>query len=168
MAIIAAGLAAACAPIAVTTYTERGVDVTAYRTFAWEPASADVPGDPRLDNNEIFHDYLRGAIDRQLVSRGYEPTTLQPDVYVHYHASARQKVHVDDSQRTTGPCVGCSVEIYDEGTLVVDLTNARTGALVWRGVAESGLPDTVNRQPDMEKTIERVVDRVFARLPRRS
>jgi hypothetical protein len=58
--------------------------------------------------------------------------------------------------------------VYDEGTLLVDLTDARTGALVWRGVAQSGLAGVVNDQARMEETIERVVDRIFARLPRRS
>jgi hypothetical protein len=60
------------------------------------------------------------------------------------------------------------VEVYDEGTLLVDLRNARTGALVWRGTAESGLAGVVNRQRDMEKIIERVVGQIFATLPRRS
>ena len=168
LAIVAAGLAVACAPITVTSYTEPDVDTAAYRTFAWQPSGTEVPGDPRLDNNGVFHEHLRSAIEGQLVSHGYEPTTLQPDVYVHYHASARQKVYVNDEQATATSCADCTIEVYNQGTLLIDLTNARTGALVWRGVAESGLPDTVNRQADMEKTIGRVVERVFARLPRRS
>jgi hypothetical protein len=159
---------AACAPITVTSFTERGVDLTSYRTFAWERTDTGVPGDPRLDNNDILHDYLRAAIDRQLIGHGYEPTTLQPDVYVHYHAGARQKVYAGDKEWTTGRCDDCTVEVYDEGTLLVDLTNARTGALVWRGTAESGLAGVVNRQRDMEKIIERVVGQIFATLPRRS
>jgi hypothetical protein len=176
-AVLAAALAAAhCAPVSVTTYTARGIDVAASRTYAWERVDPAVPGDPRLDSNTLFHDYLRDAIDRQLVSRGYEPTTLQPDVYVHYHVSSRQKVYasgerrtdVSGEGRTATPCRDCSAEVYDEGTLLVDLTDARTGALVWRGVAESGLAAAVNNQHRLEETIERVVGRLFGKLPRRS
>ena len=177
-AVLAAALTAAqCAPISVTTYSERGIDVAASRTYAWERVDPAVPGDPRLDSNTVFHDYLRDAIDRQLVSRGYEPTTLQPDVYVHYHVSSRQKIYVSGDEprlyvsgeeRKAPRCRDCSAEVYDEGTLLVDLTDARTGALVWRGVAESGLAAAVNNQHRMEETIERVVGRLFAKLPRRS
>jgi hypothetical protein len=168
LAIAAGALVAACAPVTVTTFTERGVDVAAYRTFAWERIDAGVRGDPRLDNNAFFHDSVRDAIERQLRLRGYEPDGVHPDAYVHYHASARQKVYVSGQERSTERCRDCSVEVYDEGTLLVDLTDARTGRLVWRGVAESGLPNDVDNQTRMEETIERVVDRIFARLPRRS
>jgi hypothetical protein len=168
VALAIGAAAAACAPITVTSFTERGVDVTAYRTFAWDRIDTSVPGDPRLENNEMFHEYLRDAIDRQMVSRGYEPTTLQPEVLVHYHASSRQKVYTTGEQQRAEPCRDCGVEVYDAGTLLVDLTDARTGALVWRGVAESGLAGVVSSQPRLEETVERVVSRIFARLPRRS
>ena len=161
-------IAAACAPITVTSFSERGADVSRYRTFAWDRVDTSVPGDPRLDNNEMFHEYLQGAIERGLVSRGYEPTSLQPDILVHYHASSRQKIYTTGEQRTAERCLDCSLEVYDAGTLLVDLTDARTGALVWRGTAESGLAGVVNRQSRMEETIERVVERILAKLPRRS
>ena len=167
----AAALAAAsvaCAPMTVTSFTERGVQVSRYRTYGWGTVDTGVLGDPRLDNNPFFHEYLRGAIDRHLVSRGYEPTAVRPDVYVHYHASTRQKIYVNGQEPTIERCRDCSVEVYDEGTLLIDLTDARTGALVWRGAAESGLAGVVNNQPKMEATIERMVERIFGRLPRRS
>jgi hypothetical protein len=151
----------------VSSFTERGVDIAAYRTFAWEQMDGGVPGDPRLDNNTVFHTYLRGTIERQLVGHGYEPTALSPDVRIHYHASSRQKIYVSRDQHVAERCNDCSVQIYDEGTLLVDITDARSGALLWRGMAESQLADTVNSQIRMEETIERVVDRIFSRLPRR-
>ena len=167
LAIAAATIAAACAPMTITTYTPRGVDVAAYRTFAWERTGTGVPGDPRLDNNAFFHDYLRDAVERELLARGYEHTSLQPDVYVHYHASAQQKVLVPDRHVRSEPCRDCTAEVYDEGSLLVDLTDARTGALVWRGVAQSGLTAAVNKQLRMEETIDRAVTRIFTKLPRR-
>lgn len=160
--------ATACAPISVSSFTEQGVRVETYDTFGWAAVDTGVPGDPRLDNNPFFHDYLRGAIDRHLLSRGYEPTVLSPDVYVHYHASTRQKIHVTGHESTTDRRRDRAVEIYDEGTIVIDLMDAQTGALVWRGAAQSGLAGVVADQRRMEETIERVVSRILARLPRRS
>jgi hypothetical protein len=54
------------------------------------------------------------------------------------------------------------------GPLLVDLTDARPGALVWRGAAEAGLAGVVDKQRQMEETIDRVVARIFAKLPSRS
>ena len=159
--------AMACAPIAVSSFTEQGVRVESYDTYGWAAVDTGVPGDPRLDNNPFFHDYLRGAIDRHLISRGYEPTVLSPDVYVHYHASTRQKIHLTGHPPTTDRR-DRAVEIYDEGTIVIDLMDARTGALVWRGAAQSGLAGAVGDQRRMEDTVERVVSRILARLPRRT
>lgn len=166
----AASLVAAmgCAPIAVSSFTERNVRVETYDTFAWAAVDTGVPGDPRLDNNPFFHDYLRGAIDRHLISRGYEPTVLTPDVYVHYHASTRQKISITGHQPSPDRRGDRAVEIYDEGTIVIDLMDARSGSLVWRGAAQSGLAGVVDDQRRMEDTIERVVSRILARLPRRS
>ena len=161
-------LLTACAPVTVTSFTQRGVSVAAYRTFAWDRIDTSVPGDARLDNNTMFHEYVRQAIDRQLISRGYEPATVQPDVLVHYHASSRQKIYTSGEPRTAERCQDCTVEVYDEGTLLVDITDARTGALVWRGIAESGLVNVVNNQTQMEESVERVVERIFRKLPRRS
>jgi hypothetical protein len=168
LAIAATTIAAACAPVTVTSFTQRGVDVAAYRTFAWERIDSSVSGDPRLDNNVFFHDYLRDAIERELLVRGYEHTSLQPELHVHYHAAAEQRVVVAGQEARGERCRDCTAEVYDEGTLVIDLTDARTGALVWRGVAQSALPAVVNNQLRMEETIDRVVERIFGRLPRRS
>lgn len=170
--ISAAALTAAlagCAPITVRSFTEQGVRLDTYGTYGWaEAVDTGVPGDPRLDNNPFFHEYLRGTIDRHLLLRGYEPTVLRPDVYVHYHASTRQKVHVSDQPPAADRRRERTAEVYDEGTIVIDLTDARTGALVWRGAADSGLAGAVNDQTRMEEAIERVVERILARLPRRS
>ena len=73
-----------------------------------------------------------------------------------------------DLQVGSERCRDCAAEVYDEGTLLVDLTDARTGALVWRGVAQSGLAAAVNNQLRMEETIDSVVTRIFTKLPRRS
>ena len=160
--------ATACAPIAVSSFTERDVRVDTYDTFGWAAVDTGVPGDPRLDNNPFFHEYLRGAIDRHLISRGYEPTVLSPDVYVHYHASTRQKIHLTGHPPAADRPRDRAVDIYDEGTIVIDLMDARSGSLVWRGAAQSGLAGVVDDQRRMEDTLERVVSRILARLPRRS
>ena len=163
-----AAVTAACAPVTVTSFTERGVQVPRYGTYDWGTVDTAVPGDPRLDNNSFFHDYLRGAIDRQLRSHGYEPTALTPDLRVHYHASAAQRIYISGTEPTRERCADCAVQVYDEGTVLIDLVDARTGALVWRGSAQTDIAGAVADQTRLERTIERVVTRILNTLPPRS
>ena len=160
--------AAACAPLTVTTFTERGVQLSRYRTYGWGTVDGGVPGDPRLDNNPFFHDYLRGAIDRHLRTRGYEQTVMVPDLRVHYHASATQQIFISGTEPATFTCRDCAVQVFDEGTVLIDLVDAGTGALVWRGSAQTDIAGSVGNQTRMEQTLERVVARILARLPGRS
>jgi len=162
-----AAVTAACAPVTVTSFTERGVQVPRYGTYDWGTVDTAVPGDPRLDNNSFFHDYLRGAIDRQLRSRGYEQTALTPDLRVHYHASAAQRIYISGTEPTRERCIDCAVQVYDEGTVLIDLVDARTGALVWRGSARTDIAGAVADQARLERVLERVVTRIIKTLPAR-
>ena len=166
-AALVATVTVACAPVTVTSYAERGVQVARYRTYDWGTVDAAVPGDPRLDNNPVFHDYLRGAIDRQLRARGYEQTALTPDLRVHYHASAAQRIYISGSEPARERCSDCAVQVYDEGTVLIDLVDARTGALVWRGSAQTDIAGAVADQTRLERTIERLVTRILNTLPPR-
>jgi hypothetical protein len=168
MAVVALATAAACAPVTVTLFTESSVDLARYRTYGWGEVEGGVPGDPRLDNNPFFHDYLRGAIDRHLRTRGYEQTAMVPDLRVHYHASATQRISISGTEPAKLTCRDCGVQVYDEGTVLIDLVDARSGALVWRGSTQTDIAGSVGDQTRMESTLERVVARILAQLRRPS
>lgn len=165
--VAAAAALAACATVAVTAVTEHGVDLSRYRTYAWDAVDPAVPGDPRLDSNPFFHDYVTGAIDRHLATRGYGPSVVQPDLRVHYHVSTAQRVFISGTEPADKTCRDCTAQVYEQGTVLIDLVDARTGTLVWRGAAQSNLAAAVGDQTRMELAIERVVERILERLPRR-
>ena len=167
VAAVAATVTVACAPVTVASFTPRDVQVSRYQTYDWGTVDTAVPGDPRLDNNSFFHDYLRGAIDRQLRSHGYEQTALTPDLRVHYHASAAQRIYISGTEPTRERCADCAVQVYDEGTMLIDLVDARTGALVWRGGAQTDIAGAVADQTRLERVLERVVTRIMKTLPAR-
>jgi hypothetical protein len=62
----------ACAPINVSSHVERSVDFAQYHTWDWGPADALPTGDPRLDNNPFFKDYLEGAFEKGMAARHFE------------------------------------------------------------------------------------------------
>lgn len=167
---LAAGLfsvtAAACATLQVNSFVEKGADLTRYRTYHWAAADAQATGDPRLDNNEFFQDRIRAAVDRRLGERGFEKTAApMPDLVVHYHASVTQEVNPNGLDMPNVTCENCEPYVYDAGTIVVDLVDARTNRLVWRGWAEGSIDGAIDNQAFLERQIDESVARIIARLP---
>jgi len=158
----------ACATMQVNSFVERGADVTRYRTYHWAPADAYSTGDPRLDNNEFFRDRIQAQVDRRLGDRGFEKTTAAgPDLLVHYHASVAQEVNANGVDQPNSECEDCEPYVYDAGTIVVELVDAHTSRLVWRGWAERSIDGAIDDQTSMEREIDEAVGRIMERLPRR-
>ena len=156
----------ACATTQVNSYVERGADVTRYRTYHWAPADTQATGDPRLDNNEFFRDRIQAQVDRRLGERGFEIVAAMPDLLVHYHASVAQEVNANGVDQPNIVCDDCEPYVYDAGTIVVDLVDARTSRLVWRGWAEGSIDGAIDNQTFMERRIDDAVARIMERLPR--
>jgi hypothetical protein len=154
---------AGCATMNVHSFVERGADFRSYRTYEWAPIVQST-GDPRLDNNPFFHDYLRGAIEKRLAVRRIEKTSGAADLRLHYHASVTQKIEISaESTGSYGPEV--RPQVYDAGTLVIDLVDTRTNELAWRGWAEGSIEGAIDNQKWMEERIDEAVERILHKLP---
>ena len=170
LATLLAIAAAGCAPITVGAHLERGVNFAEYVTYDWEPPDNLPVGDPRLDNNPFFNDYLQGAIERRLAAKGFERAQgQQPDLLVHYHATVSQKLDVYRADSHLGYCYdNCDQQYveYEQGTLVLDIVDTRTRRVVWRGWAEQSLSGVIDDQDRLQTEVERGVERMMQRLPR--
>jgi hypothetical protein len=168
VSFLAGTIAAGCAPIHVNSYAEPGVAFH-FRTYAWAAEDSVSTGDPRLDNNRFFSERVRESVDRELAARGFEKTASgTPDLLLHYHASITQEIEI--AATTTDRfehCLNCGTSVYDAGTLVIDLVDARTSRLVWRGWAEK-VDTVIDNQDWMEETIDLTVAQIMKRLPPRS
>jgi hypothetical protein len=163
---VATLLAAGCASMRVGSYVARDTDFSTYRTYTWASPDAVPIGDARLENNRIFVDYLQGAVERGLREHHLllVPASAHPDLLVHFHASVHQVLDVAAASRGHEYGVSEEVEVvkYDEGTLVVDLVDARTDRLVWRGWAIDSLNGILESQDRMVQKINEAVVRMLA------
>jgi hypothetical protein len=160
---------AACASMNVGSYVERGADLRQYRTYTWGPADTRSTGDPRLDNNPFFDARVRADVDKELASRGFQQATSgMSDLLVHYHASVTQEIDLRNVDREYAYCddADCRPYVYDAGTIFIDLVDARTKKLVWRGWAESSVDGVIDNQEWMEERIDNAVGKILQRLPR--
>lgn len=170
--VVAAAVLAAigCATIGVSSHVDRDFDFGRVRTFDWGPADAFPVGDPRLDTNPTFLDHLHGAVERQLEARGYERVvTGRPQLLVHFHASTDRRLDVNAADARYGYCLDeqcrAGVTEYEAGTLIVDVVDARTNRLIWRGWAQDSLEGVLNDRDRLVRLVEDGVARMFAGLP---
>ena len=157
----------ACATTRVNASLERGMNFTQYKSYAWAADEKFSTGDPRLDNNEFFENTLRAAVDKSMAARGFEKTSVATaQVVVHYHANAHQQIDVNKLDRQYGYCDDCHSSIYDAGTITLDLVDAKTDKLVWRGWSEGSL-DGIDTQSVIESRVTDAVTTIMQKLPPR-
>jgi hypothetical protein len=164
-AAVIAIAAIGCATMAVSSHVARGVDFAQFRVYDWGPADALPTGDPRLDNNEFFHDYLRGAVERQMATRGYKLADTEPvDLLLHYHANVSQRIFVNEySYDEEYP----RAFEYEEGTIVLDVMDARTNRLLWRGWAQDSIEGFIDDQERLRRKVTDAVTKMMAEFPHR-
>ena len=172
-AVVIGALAVAnCATtMTVSSHMERGLDFARYRTFVWGPPDALPTGDPRLDQNPFFKDHLQGAVEKQLAVRGIDLSADgTADLLIHYHANITQRIDINRLDSAYGYCSGgnCSADIieYEAGTLVLDIIDARSNRLIWRGWARDSVEDVLDDPDQMARMISEAVMRMLQRLPR--
>lgn len=148
------------------------------KTYAWKTEKQEKTGDIRVDNP--FNDErIRAAMDKTLSGKGFTRSGDHPDVHVSYSFSIRSRI----SSSPEGPVigfgfgtgtrnssvgfvsgVGSDISQYDEGLLVIDLYDGKTGDLLWRGSSASRIP--VPSGPDKEtKYFTRMVEKNLAQFP---
>jgi hypothetical protein len=158
-----------CATMNVSSHVERGIDFAQFRTWDFGPADALPTGDPRLDNNPFFKDYLEGAVAKALEARHYARTTSgTPDLFVHYHANISKTFDVNGVDTRNGYCYDdCQPKVidYELGTIVLDVVDARTNRVIWRGWAQDHIEGVIDRQEVLRKQVNESVTRMMALFP---
>jgi uncharacterized protein DUF4136 len=137
---------------------DRSADFGRMRTYAW------VNGNPVGD--DLNHARIMGAIDRQLAAKGvrHAASVAEADLLVTYHAIVTTEAAVTGHRLGINRFASARVEEVAVGTLVVDLRDGRSGAVVWRGVATRDLDPKASPE-EREKNINRAVEKMFKHYP---
>ena len=175
--LLLAGLLAACGGAQVSQDYDPGMDFSRLRTFDWYPSQEPVSNDPAT-NSPLIAQRIRSAVVRNLTQKGYQKVEDRtPDFFVHYQLSVRQKLSSSGVSTSVGigggfggggfggiGIGGPSVREIEEGTLVLDVIEAGSGKLAWRGTGSKPL----SKSPTPEKTTQEVdatVDQILAQFP---
>ena len=140
-------------------------------TFAWQ----DTPETSLEGRNPFMHSLIKNTIEAELATSGLTEVEANPDVWVNYHASTTTETQLrTDSYgysmggygmagwgyygMAAGPVSSTTrVVEYTKGTLVVDIWDAASKELVWRGMVTDTLPDNVQKA---EKLVVRAIGKM--------
>jgi hypothetical protein len=139
---------------------DKTADFTALRSYAW------VSGTPVRD--ELNDRRIVEAVSQQLEAKGLFEVSPEadPDLLVAYHAGVSRDLEVNGTGWAYRPAGRGSARVEEVlvGTLVVDVMDARTGKVIWRGVATKDL-DTRADPEKREKNLDRAAEKMFKHYP---
>ena len=152
-----------CSSVRVTTDYDTKVDFNQFKTFAFYKTGIDKATISDLDKKRIMR-----AIETELLAKGMIKSA-KPDVLVSLFTKSRNRVDVNDNfyggfyyPRYYG-MNQLSVSQYTEGTLFIDLLDAKKKELVWQGVGSGTLSNSsVERK---EAKIKEFVNEILAKYP---
>lgn len=164
-AALLASLACACASIRVGTDYDVEADFTTFETYGW------VESDPGEHSDELTARRVRAAVDDVLASSGFRAVDSEPDFRVAFQFVRRDRVRITDhgsvhAYHAFGAWGVRDIDVYEyqEGTLILDVVDAATDRLVWRGTARQVVDD--DRTPE-ERTarVRAAVEALLERFP---
>ncbi len=141
---------------------DRSADFTRFKTYTW------VRGTEL--NDELNHKRVVRAIDAQLAAKGLSQVERNGDVLVAYHANFDENLQINGhSSGFGGPRLGnvsgmATTQRVVTGKLVVELMDAGSRAMVWRGFAEHDL-DPGAKPEKREKNITKAAEKIFKNYP---
>jgi len=177
--LLAAALAAGCSSIETSSESNPKADLSRIRTWAWmEGQDGGTMGSPT--DREHVTAAVAESLGAGLAERGlaYSGTGV-PDAYVAFRIDLEHVVRVMDYYTSVGTgwtwrgFHGRTVDVknselveYEQGTLVVDVVDAKTGMFLWRGTAKAVVdPDT--QRADKEKLARAAATKVAKEFPGR-
>lgn len=149
----------------VKTDYDHSANFSQYKTYSWEKAQTKDP---------FMVDRIKSAVNRSLAAKGWTEVSSGGDVEV-FAVETTQKQQTLDTfyngfgggrlSRGGGAGFGdatTTVETYRVGTLIVDLFDAKTEKLIWRGSSSDTLSDNADKNT---KNLDKGVNKMFQHFP---
>ena len=174
LVVVLAIQACASTPHATANY-DKGADFSTYRTFGFfDPLGTDVSG-----YESLVTQALKSSAQREMASRGYAYAETGADLLINFNARLAEKTDVDQVPVAAPLYMGyrrglyggwagyqTMVDQYTEGTLNIDIVDAKKRQLVWEGTAVGRV--TNKQRQDREAAIDGVVIEIFSKYPFRA
>ncbi|GAA0756985.1 DUF4136 domain-containing protein [Psychroflexus lacisalsi] len=154
-----------CSSIKVATDYDKEIDFNLYNSFAFYKPGIDAAEISDLDKKRILR-----AIERELVAKEMVKTT-NPDLLVSIFTETRENVNIYQNNfgygwgwnpYFWGPGGFNTVSSNIEGTLYIDLIDAKKNELVWQGLGTGILSLDMDKK---EEKINEIVNKIMEKYP---
>ena len=159
---------ASCSSVRVYQDYDKNADFSQYKTYAYQKSGIDKVEISDLDKKRILK-----AIDEQMLAKGFTKSET-PDLLVNIFTKEREQVNVNQFNAGWGYGWGfgwnpfffggnsTSVNRYTEGTLFIDLIDAKKKELIWQGEGAGTLTKNVDEK---DAVIKEFVTKILAQYP---
>lgn len=159
---------ASCSSVRVNSDYDKNVDFSQFKTYAYQKSGIDKVEISDLDKKRILK-----SIDEQMSLKGFTKSET-PDLLVNIFTKERQQVDVNRFNTGFGYGYGfgwnpffygstsTNVNSYSEGTLFIDLIDAKKKELIWQGEGEGTLTKDTNKK---DEVIKEFVTKILAQYP---
>lgn len=157
---------ASCSSVRVNSDYDKKANFSGYKTYAYLKSAVDKVEISDLDKKRILH-----SIDDAMITKGFTKSET-PDLLISIFTKENQRVDVYNNSGFGwgmgwgySPYMGMgfnSTYVTPEGTLYIDLIDAKTKELVWQGEG-SGYLTKYTEEKDAR--IKEFVDKILAQYP---
>ena len=156
---------------------DKQIDFSKYKTFKFEPGKVIRRLGIRDTSTVFMNKYIGEAVTRTLTAKGMKTSNTHPDLVITYLAGAREKQDVQNYM--SGGFYPYSgfygygmggwwgprwnnfwVRNYEEGTMIIDMYDAKGAQLIWRAYAVASINNF-----NEKKFVEREIGKSFKKFP---
>jgi hypothetical protein len=159
-----------CSSIKVSSDFDKSAEFKSYKTYAFAEEVASLPLD------DINRNRLLGAVEKELAAKGFTKSD-NPDVLI--NMSIKTKTQTTATATNSGYGYGAghrygygggfsttyiNYDTYTDGTLFVDMIDAKKQQLVWQGRGTKTVDENASQQR-REENINYAVKQIFITYP---
>lgn len=178
--IVFCGLSGCATKPYVATDYEASYNFAALKTFAVKSAKQDTKENILISPFTLSHIHI---MVNEGLSKRYQSVgeSAAPDFYVTYHVVMEDKLEPSTYDQMYGygfwgrgyrypsplfyrPAYDGGVRVYNQGSLIIDMVDAKTQQPIWRGVSEKRLSKSLSPQKQREILTSAVME-ILAQFP---
>jgi hypothetical protein len=159
-----------CGPmVSISADYDTNADFSKYKTFAFYKPGIDKVEISDLDKRRILR-----AIDEKMLEKGFVKSET-PDLLISIFTKSREQVNVNQFNTGWGWGLGWGwgwnpfmmggntmVDSYTEGTLYIDIIDAKTKELIWQGIGSGVLTQVAEKK---DEKINLFVTKILEQYP---
>jgi hypothetical protein len=160
-------IAGSCNSVRVANDYDKKADFVSYKTFAFFKNGIDKVEISDLDKRRILH-----SIEEEMIAKGFTKSD-NPDLLVNIFTKSTEQVNVNQYNAGWGYGYGfgwspwmwggtASVYTNTDGTLFIDLIDAKKKELIWQGEGEGYLTKDAEKK---DARIKEFVSRILSQYP---